>query len=346
VRAGVATGEKGREVVERVVDGLAGGAERFNKALTALEDSAIVRRSAAAAHGAFASVASAAESAAAAAAAATVKARRSVAGRGAASREDGGGAGAGERALEAHAHARPALPLAAACVHWLSAAPPLACEGLFSGDGTPDAVDKLAAAFKRHPGALVPLCAAPTDVAALLKRHLEGLPAPLLPYAALCRPVVPEARRAADALDAATPAGGATAELVLSLASRIACVAAVTKMDAGKLARALAPALTRRTDAPAAAAAPAPAAAEEEKAADDKKEEGADADADAPGSPLPAALPSGAPSPPPAAGEDAEAAEAAVIATLRWMIENWGTLRGGGGDDDAAPEADETELSE
>jgi hypothetical protein len=339
VRAGVATGEKGREVVERVVDGLAGGAERFGKALSALEDSALVRRSAAAAHGALASVSAAAESAAAAAAA-TVKARRSVAGRAAAARA---AASAGERALDAQARALPVLPLASACVHWLAAAPPLACEGLFSGEGNPEAVAKLAAAFKRQPGALVPLCAAPADVAALLVRHLEALPAPLLPHEALCRPGVPEARRAVDALDAASPVGGATAELVLSLAARVACVAAVTKMDAAKLARALAPALTRRTDAANAPAAAAPAAEAAEK--EEEKEE------EAPGSPLPAAVPAGAPSPAPspAAAEDggeAAAEDAAVVATLRWMIENWSTLRGGADDDAAATDPDETELSE
>ncbi len=326
MRASAATGE----AVERAADAMAGsmaaGGERLGKALVAFEESTILRRTAAAAQGALASVASAAESAldsaAAAAAAAKDKARRAVAARAAAR----AAASAEESVLEAEAHARPVPSIVAACVHWLAAA---GCdtEGLFATDGNPESVDKLAALFDRTPAALVPLRAAPADVAALLKRYLLALPAPLLSHAALARAGVPVSHRAAEALDNAAPAAAATAELLLSLAARISSLSAVSKMDAAKLARALAPCLTRRVApaeaAPAAPPSPPQAAAEEADAASVT------------------AMPS---SPPAAAQADADAEDEAAVATLKWMIANWGTLRGA---DAPAPLGDEqSELSE
>jgi hypothetical protein len=291
LRASAATGV----AVDRMVDNMAGGAERLGKALTSLEGAAVVRRVSAATQGAFASMASAAESAleSAAAAAAKVKARR-------------GEARGGGDALTA-----PVPRLVAACVHWLAAAG-LDTEGIFSDAGSADAVAKLAAVFAADPASLVPLCSAPADVASFLKGHLAALPAPLLPYDVLARPGAADSARATEALYAVSPTARATAELLLSLAARIASLSVATKMDAPKLARVLAPAFTRRAVAAVAVAAPV-------------------ALASPPGSPLPAepSAAAGAPSPEAADGAaekqaaEAEAEDAAVVAAIRWMIVNW-----------------------
>ena len=235
----------GERVMGRLGGAAAASAERINKTLNALErtaanleNSQLMQRTKAATQRGLGAVATAAEAAAVAAsnAAANLKARRA--------------AWLSARAfLESQAHARPVLPVVAACVHAL-AATGLECEGIFAAPGSPDAVSKLALVFKANPNAMLPLRAAPADVAAFLKAYLVGLPAPLLPFAPLAKAGYPDSRRALEALDAATPAGAATAELVLLLAGRLASLSPATKMDAAKLARELAPCLTRRQELP------------------------------------------------------------------------------------------------
>jgi len=236
-------GDRGERVMGRLGGAAAASADRINKTLSALERTAVslenspfVQRAKAATQRGLASVANQAENAAlaASAAAAHMKARRA--------------AWLSARAfLEAQAHARPVLPVVAACCHTL-AATGLECEGLFTTPGSPDAVSKLLLAFKSNAGGLLPLRCAPVDVAAALKAYLVALPAPLLPHAPLAKAGYPDSRRALEALDAATPAGAATAELILLLAARLSSCSPATKVDAAKLARELAPVLTRRQE--------------------------------------------------------------------------------------------------
>ena len=256
-------GDRGEQVMGRL-GGAAEGARRrtlnwsaaLERTASNLENSALMQRTKAATQRGLASVANAAESAALAAAqaAAHLKARRA--------------AYLSARAfLESQAHARPVLPVVAACVYALSVSG-LECEGIFAVAGSPDVVMKLALCFKANPHALVPMRTSPADVAAFLKSYLTSLPAPLLPFGPLCKPGYPDSRRALEALDAATPAGAATAELVLLLAGRLASVSPATKMDAAKLARELAPCLTRRQELPEGAPADAAPSPAEEQAQD------------------------------------------------------------------------------
>ena len=257
-------GDRGEAVMGRLGGAAAASAARINRTLNALErtasnleNSALMQRTKAATQRGLASVANAAESAALAAsqAAANLKARRA--------------AWLSARAfLESQAHTRPVLPVVAACVHTLSATG-LECEGIFgSAAASRDVVTKLAIMFKANPHGLVPMRTAPADVAAFLKEYLMSLPAPLLPFGPLCKPGYPDSRRALESLDAATPAGAATAELILLLAGRLASVSPATKMDAAKLARELAPCLTRRQELPEGTPADAAPSAAEEQAQD------------------------------------------------------------------------------
>ena len=256
-------GDRGEQVMGRLGGAAAASAARINNALNALErtasnleNSALLQRTKAATQRGLASVANAAESAALAAsqAAANLKARRA--------------AWLSARAfLESQAHARPVLPVVAACVHTLAVSG-LECEGIFSAPGSRDVVTKLSIMFKANPQGLVPMRTAPADVAAFLKEYLVSLPAPLLPFGPLCKPGYPDSRRALESLDAATPAGAATAELILLLAGRLASVSPATKMDAAKLARELAPCLTRRQELPEGTPADAAPSAAEEQAQD------------------------------------------------------------------------------
>jgi len=237
-------GRLGEQAMGRLGGAAAASAARIQKTLGALErtaanleNSQLMQRTKAVTQRGLAHVANAAENAALAAsnAAANMKARRAA-------------WLSARQFLESQAHARPVLPVVATCVHTL-AATGLECEGIFSVPGSPDAVQKLELMFK-NPTGLLPMRAAPADVAAALKNYLKALPCPLLPFAPLSKAGYPDSRRALEALDAATPAGAATAELVLLLAGRLAQMSPATKMDAAKLARELAPCITRRQELP------------------------------------------------------------------------------------------------
>jgi hypothetical protein len=238
-------GRLGEQAMGRLGGAAAASAARIQKTLGALErtaanleNSQLMQRTKAVTQRGLAHVANAAENAALAAsnAAANMKARRAA-------------WLSARQFLESQAHARPVLPVVATCVHTL-AATGLECEFIFSAPGSADAVQKLELMFKANPTGLLPIRAAPADVAAALKSYLKALPCPLLPFAPLSKAGYPDSRRALEALDAATPAGAATAELVLLLAGRLAQMSPATKMDAAKLARELAPCITRRQELP------------------------------------------------------------------------------------------------